>query len=179
MHTKYSAVHGTVHCSFLWETTLKSLILSPNLVFYPIHLKFKVYGPCKGFQENHFSAWISSWIWSILSQAGPSVVFLEGELQPVRQCYVVWNGRPALFILYIVCNNGCHYCRPVLEVPTETPLQEDQVWSYLRDIVLGIEYCKSIFLVCSVLLRWVFMVNLPVRCISSGTKRFPTAPCMT
>ncbi|XP_074643752.1 calcium/calmodulin-dependent protein kinase kinase 1-like [Tubulanus polymorphus] len=29
---------------------------------------------------------------------------------------------------------------PVLEVPTESPLTEEQSWSYFRDMVLGIEY---------------------------------------
>lgn len=30
----------------------------------------------------------------------------------------------------------------VLEVPTDKPLSEQQAWSYLRDIILGTEYCK-------------------------------------
>lgn len=30
----------------------------------------------------------------------------------------------------------------VLEVPTDTPLSEEQAWSYFRDVILGIEYCK-------------------------------------
>ncbi|XP_051969509.1 calcium/calmodulin-dependent protein kinase kinase 1-like isoform X1 [Xyrauchen texanus] len=29
---------------------------------------------------------------------------------------------------------------PVMEVPTDTPFNEDQAWPYFRDIVLGIEY---------------------------------------
>lgn len=33
--------------------------------------------------------------------------------------------------------------REVLVVPTDKPLSEDQAWSYLRDIILGTEYCKS------------------------------------
>lgn len=31
----------------------------------------------------------------------------------------------------------------VLEVPTEKPLDEEQAWTYFRDVVLGIEYCNS------------------------------------
>lgn len=30
----------------------------------------------------------------------------------------------------------------VLEVPTEKPLTEEQAWTYFRDVILGIEYCK-------------------------------------
>lgn len=30
----------------------------------------------------------------------------------------------------------------VLEVPTDTPLSEERVWSVFRDAVLGLEYCK-------------------------------------
>lgn len=37
--------------------------------------------------------------------------------------------------------------RPVMEVPTENPFTEEQARFYFRDIVLGIEYCKSIPLV--------------------------------
>jgi len=28
----------------------------------------------------------------------------------------------------------------VLEVPTDTPLSEEQAWKYFRDVVMGIEY---------------------------------------
>lgn len=28
----------------------------------------------------------------------------------------------------------------VMEVPTDSPLSEDQAWGYFRDVVLGIEY---------------------------------------
>ena len=35
--------------------------------------------------------------------------------------------------------------REVLVVPTDKPLSEDQAWSYLRDIILGTEYCKSYY----------------------------------
>lgn len=31
----------------------------------------------------------------------------------------------------------------VLEVPTDQPLSEEQAWTYFRDVVLGIEYCKT------------------------------------
>jgi hypothetical protein len=30
----------------------------------------------------------------------------------------------------------------VLEVPTNTPLTEEQAWKYFRDVIMGIEYCK-------------------------------------
>lgn len=30
----------------------------------------------------------------------------------------------------------------VVQVPAEKPLTEDQAWTYFRDVVLGIEYCK-------------------------------------
>lgn len=30
----------------------------------------------------------------------------------------------------------------VLEVPTNKPLTEDNAWTYFRDVILGIEYCK-------------------------------------
>lgn len=30
----------------------------------------------------------------------------------------------------------------VLEVPTDKPLTEEQAWTYFRDVILGIEYCK-------------------------------------
>jgi [calcium/calmodulin-dependent protein kinase] kinase len=34
----------------------------------------------------------------------------------------------------------------VLQVPTDTPLTEEQAWKYFRDVVMGIEYreCLSI-----------------------------------
>jgi len=32
---------------------------------------------------------------------------------------------------------------PVLEVPTEQPLSEDQSWNHFRDLLMGIEYRKS------------------------------------
>lgn len=32
--------------------------------------------------------------------------------------------------------------RPVMEVPTDNPLTEEQARFYFRDVVLGIEYCK-------------------------------------
>ena len=35
-----------------------------------------------------------------------------------------------------------HGYSPVIEVPTDTPLREEQAWSYFRDMVLGIEYCE-------------------------------------
>lgn len=36
----------------------------------------------------------------------------------------------------------CLPVRPVIEVPTDEPLTEDQALFYFRDVVLGIEYCK-------------------------------------
>lgn len=32
---------------------------------------------------------------------------------------------------------------PVMEVPTDDPFTEEQARFYFRDVVLGIEYCKS------------------------------------
>jgi hypothetical protein len=32
----------------------------------------------------------------------------------------------------------------VLEVPTDTPLTEEQAWKYFRDVVMGIEYCECL-----------------------------------
>ena len=29
-----------------------------------------------------------------------------------------------------------------MNVPTDKVLSEDTTWSYLRDIILGLEYCK-------------------------------------
>ena len=34
------------------------------------------------------------------------------------------------------------YYREVMEVPTANVLTEEKAWSYFRDIILGIEYCK-------------------------------------
>lgn len=34
-------------------------------------------------------------------------------------------------------------CRPVMEVPSDKPLPEEQARLYLRDIILGLEYCES------------------------------------
>lgn len=34
--------------------------------------------------------------------------------------------------------------RPVIEIPAEEPLKEGQARFYFRDLVLGIEYCKSL-----------------------------------
>lgn len=33
----------------------------------------------------------------------------------------------------------------ILEVPTEKPLSEEDAWTYFRDVILGIEYCKFRF----------------------------------
>lgn len=33
-------------------------------------------------------------------------------------------------------------CGEVMVVPTDTPLTEQQAWTYFRDVILGIEYCK-------------------------------------
>lgn len=45
-----------------------------------------------------------------------------------------------------------------MEVPTDTPLTEDQAWGYFRDVVLGIEYCKW------EMLCFVIKHNACVRC---------------
>jgi hypothetical protein len=36
----------------------------------------------------------------------------------------------------------CAVCRAVMEVPTDSPISEEESWKYLRDIILGIEYCE-------------------------------------
>lgn len=33
-------------------------------------------------------------------------------------------------------------CSPVMEVPTDSPLSEEQARLYFRDVILGIEYCE-------------------------------------
>lgn len=33
-------------------------------------------------------------------------------------------------------------CRPVMEVPSDNPFPEEQARLYLRDIILGLEYCE-------------------------------------
>jgi len=47
----------------------------------------------------------------------------------------------------------CLMGRCVLEVPTETPLSEDQALKYFRDVVAGIEYCEYAGLRCFILFR--------------------------
>lgn len=34
------------------------------------------------------------------------------------------------------------FCRPVMEVPSDKPFPEEQARLYLRDIILGLEYCE-------------------------------------
>ena len=34
----------------------------------------------------------------------------------------------------------------VLEIPAETPLSEEQAWKSFRDVILGLEYCKYLYL---------------------------------
>lgn len=41
---------------------------------------------------------------------------------------------------------------PVMEVPTDKPFTEEQARFYFRDVVLGIEYCKSGVRTCVTLL---------------------------
>ena len=36
-------------------------------------------------------------------------------------------------------------CREVIEIPTDTPLREDEAWQYIRDVVLGLEYRMPFF----------------------------------
>lgn len=70
---------------------------------------------------------------------------------------------------------------PVMEVPTDTPFTEEQARFYFRDVVLGIEYCKShlrgtaLFFCC---LHWPpFLLSFP-QCTttrsSTGTSSRPT-----
>ncbi|KAF5305416.1 hypothetical protein FQR65_LT18700, partial [Abscondita terminalis] len=35
--------------------------------------------------------------------------------------------------------------KPILNVPTDEPLSENNAWHYFRDVILGIEYCKHFF----------------------------------
>ena len=35
-----------------------------------------------------------------------------------------------------------YFVSEVMNVPTEKVLSEETTWSYLRDIILGLEYCK-------------------------------------
>lgn len=39
------------------------------------------------------------------------------------------------------------FISPVMEIPTDDPLPEEQARSYFRDTVLGLEYCKFMLLV--------------------------------
>ena len=62
--------------------------------------------------------------------------------------YCIFLLFPSLYILQYSDGNFVMLCfallpREVLVVPTDKPLSEDQAWSYLRDIILGTEYCKS------------------------------------
>lgn len=51
-----------------------------------------------------------------------------------------------LYLVFELLDRG-----QVLEVPTDQPLEEEKAWSYFRDVVLGIEYCKTL-LVCAQLI---------------------------
>ena len=42
----------------------------------------------------------------------------------------------------------------VMELPTESPLSEATAWAYMRDVVLGVEYCKNPELNISVCKPW-------------------------
>lgn len=44
----------------------------------------------------------------------------------------------------------------VLEVPTDKPLSEEEAWTYFRDVVLGIEYCKYFY-------RFLFYYNSSIQ----------------
>lgn len=46
-----------------------------------------------------------------------------------------------LFLFYTACLLASIYS-PVMEVPTDSPLSEEQARLYFRDVILGIEYCK-------------------------------------
>lgn len=41
-----------------------------------------------------------------------------------------------------LCCVSAWICSPVMEVPTDSPLSEEQARLYFRDVILGIEYCK-------------------------------------
>lgn len=34
--------------------------------------------------------------------------------------------------------------KEILSIPTQEPLSENETWSYFRDVILGIEYCKCL-----------------------------------
>lgn len=40
------------------------------------------------------------------------------------------------------CSNPLPPLRPVMEVPCDKPFSEEQARLYLRDIILGLEYCE-------------------------------------
>ena len=35
----------------------------------------------------------------------------------------------------------------LLEIPSETPLSEEETWKSFRDVVQGLEYCKLYFMI--------------------------------
>jgi serine/threonine protein kinase len=51
-------------------------------------------------------------------------------------------GQDNLYMVFELVQRGA-----VLEVPTDTPLSEQQSWTYFRDVLLGLEYCKSLLLI--------------------------------
>lgn len=75
-------------------------------------------------------------------------------------CLDIWNLIPVLMmkqLTHIICGFVClavclfvffttrvcvWICSPVMEVPADSPLSEEQARLYFRDIILGIEYRK-------------------------------------
>ena len=44
--------------------------------------------------------------------------------------------------LYVFVSYPVWICSPVMEVPSDTPLSEEQARLYFRDVILGMEYRK-------------------------------------
>lgn len=75
-------------------------------------------------------------------QQGFCDAFTFGLKSPVLEmkqltCGFAWLSPGVCFFL-----TACFICSPVMEVPTDKPLSEEQARLYFRDVVLGIEYCK-------------------------------------
>lgn len=66
----------------------------------------------------------------------------------VLECLYFGNSNPVLIMKRLMCEFlPCYVClfvlcSPVMEVPTDNPLSEEQARLYFRDVILGIEYCK-------------------------------------
>lgn len=54
-----------------------------------------------------------------------------------------WISLPLSACLFVLLT-ACLTCSPVMEVPTDNPLSEEQARLYFRDVILGIEYRKCL-----------------------------------